>query len=139
MNNNLGIIVDSRQIPTCKLHTKQFVGLWVIIPFQCGLLYLVILSGKISKFTKLQLWNSANFLNTQHSWGNEDFTTQGRQHQPIKQFLLKCHQGCHRNYDITELETPPRHVRRDLCIYEGSTRNYVQDKIYINSCFERHS
>ena len=46
-----------------------------------------------------------------------------------KQFLLGCHRSCHPNYNITQLETPPRHVRKDLRIYEEGISDYVHDPL----------
>ncbi|KAI8117189.1 hypothetical protein CVS40_10885 [Lucilia cuprina] len=43
-----------------------------------------------------------------------------------RQFLLGCHRRSHPNFNITQLHAPPRHVRKELRIYEESIRSYVQ-------------
>lgn len=44
-----------------------------------------------------------------------------------KQFLLGCHRRGHPNHHLTELDPPPRHVRKDLRIFEGAVQGYVRD------------
>ncbi|KAI8126624.1 hypothetical protein CVS40_3402 [Lucilia cuprina] len=43
-----------------------------------------------------------------------------------KQFLLGCHRRSHPNFYITQLDTPPRHVRKDLRMYEEHICRYVR-------------
>ena len=50
-----------------------------------------------------------------------------------KQFLLWCHRREHPNFNITQLDPPPRHVRHDLRKYVESILRYVQDPLDRNS------
>ncbi|XP_037819861.1 uncharacterized protein LOC119609216 [Lucilia sericata] len=44
-----------------------------------------------------------------------------------KQFLLGCHRRGHPNHHLTELEPPPRHVRKDLRMYESDIQEHLDD------------
>ncbi|KAM7349824.1 uncharacterized protein ACRADG_008603 isoform 1-T6 [Cochliomyia hominivorax] len=58
-----------------------------------------------------------------------------REHNEMlsKQFLLGCHRRDHPNFNITQLELPPRHVRKDIRIHEYSIQRYMQDPLDQNS------
>lgn len=44
-----------------------------------------------------------------------------------KQFHLGCHRRCHRNYNITQVVTLLRHVRKDHSKNEENIRNCMKD------------
>ncbi|KAI8122763.1 putative transcriptional regulatory protein [Lucilia cuprina] len=46
-----------------------------------------------------------------------------------KQFLLGCHRDGSSNFNITQLDAPPRHVRKDLRVYEESIRSSSQNPL----------
>lgn len=45
-------------------------------------------------------------------------------HMLAKQFLLACHRGDHPNHHLTEIDPPPRHVRKDLRCFETDIQQY---------------
>lgn len=89
---------------------------------QYGLIFLITYCGKIFKIKTVL--HSTDFFTIPSTWANKDFIVQGTQYN-VKQFLLECHQRCHPNHSITQLETPSIGVRKDLCIYEENIRNVL--------------